>query len=69
MCVCVCALCVCVCNELCGYLCRPFTEDVLDWMPVDVYIGGIEHGTYVRTYVPRRGYCNVYQQCLAKGKL
>lgn len=23
---------------------RAFTEDVLEWMPVDVYVGGIEHG-------------------------
>ena len=23
---------------------RPFTEDVFKWMPVDVYIGGNEHG-------------------------
>ena len=25
---------------------RPFTEDVFKWMPVDVYIGGNEHGMY-----------------------
>ena len=23
---------------------RPFSEDVRQWMPVDMYIGGIEHG-------------------------
>ena len=28
-------------------LCRPFTKDALEWMPVDVYVGGIEHGMYV----------------------
>jgi len=26
---------------------RPFTEDVNAWMPVDLYIGGIEHGRFV----------------------
>ena len=25
---------------------RPFTKDVFKWMPVDVYIGGNEHGMY-----------------------
>ena len=39
-------------NEQTIYVCmsyhifRSFTEDVFKWMPVDVYIGGNEHGMY-----------------------
>ena len=31
---------------------RPFaTDDVNYWMPVDTYVGGIEHGTDLRLHV------------------
>ena len=36
------------------YFCfRPFTEDVLSWMPVDMYIGGIEHGRNYSVFIIR----------------
>ena len=32
----------CVALRVCR--CRPFSEAVKSWMPVDLYVGGIEHG-------------------------
>ena len=32
-------------------LCRPFSEAVRRWMPVDLYVGGVEHGRWEYEYV------------------
>ena len=36
---------------VCVFVHRPFSEAVKRWMPVDLYVGGIEHGTHTSSTI------------------